>query len=200
MGRGTRDEGPAKRSLPGFQCSLSDPWMGIWCMWRPTHYVVNGPGYTRRRTSKKISAWIPVFTVWSVDGNLFIVWDNGNLIAVHWEDNSEKHREACIFPTGHSSIIQCGGRLQKMPAFSLITGCLNILIIRLARCCGMEMSPPSTLYLYRVTHRGPLQVSNVPRRPRTRRHKTKRLFSRAITVNNFKLGFCKFHQVYTFCL
>jgi len=114
---------------------------------------------------------------------------------LHWQDNSEEHREACIFPTGHNSITQCGGRLQKMPAFSSIAGCHDILIIRVARCCRLEMSPPPTLYLYRATRRGPLQVSSVPRRPRTRRHKTKRLFSRTITFNNFKLGFCKFHQV-----
>ena len=30
MGLGTPGEGPAKRSVPGFQCTLSDPWMGIW--------------------------------------------------------------------------------------------------------------------------------------------------------------------------
>ena len=147
------------------------------------------------KDQQKISAWIIAFTVWSVDGDLFIVWDNRKLIAGRWQDKSEKHREACIFPTGHNSVIQCGGRLQKMPAFTSINGCLNILIVRVARCCRLDMSPPSTLYLYRVTHRGPFQVFIVPKRPRTRRRKTKRIFSRAITVNNFKLGFCKFHQV-----
>ena len=147
------------------------------------------------KDQEKISAWILVFTVWSVDGDFFIVWDNRNLIGVHWQDNSEKLREACIFPKGHSSIIQCGGRLQKKPAFSSITGCLDILIIRVARCCRLEMSPPSTLYLNRATHRGPLQAPSVPRRPRTRRRKTERIFSRAITVNSFKLGFCKCHEV-----
>jgi hypothetical protein len=108
---------------------------------------------------QEISAWITAFTVWSVDGDLFVAWDNRKLIAVRWQDKSEKHREACIFPTGHNSIIRCGVRLQKMSAFSSINGCFNILIIGVARCCRLEMSPPLTLYLYRVTHRGPLRCS-----------------------------------------
>jgi len=76
-----------------------------WWMWRPTHYVGNGPGYTRRRTSKKISAWIPVFTVWSVDGDLVYVKTHplcGKWAGVH--PTKDQQKDLCLDSSVHCLI------------------------------------------------------------------------------------------------